>query len=605
MVPADLRYTKDHEWVKVDGDTATIGVTDFAASQLGDVVFVDLPAGRQVGRAVRDVRRRRDRSKAVSDLYAPVSGEVVEVNGDLAASPELVNSDPFGDGWMIRSASPIPARSTACSTRRRTTRSPRRPDRPWRPRSRDSELDGPVRIARLTAVPRVSLFFGRMVGRSLRQIVWARLRRDKVAMVCLAIVIVHVPGRDRRPVRERLVRIDPYKFDASAISDIGGRPIGENGGISAEHILGVEWGTGRDIFAQLLFGLRISLVIATSATFITVLLGTVIGIIAGYTGGLTDSIIGRLMDLILAFPFLLIILALSGVLTQRLTELGVPEGNPSRILYLILVLSVFGWPYLARIVRGQVLSLREREFVEAAVAMGARRRRILFTRDPAEPVGPDPGLRDAHPARVHRPGGRTLVPRRGRAPAGDDLRGDARELRELLQRRADVPVHPRDGARRARRVVQPLRRRGPRRAGPEGRLTRSAEPRVPGRWSPPVRTQPASTGVYDRSQGCSGTVPGNSLEEEHGEIPDVVVPRLRAQRHRDADCRVRHRDSHHRPRHHDAWRRDGCSDCGRRAPEGRHDLRARPRPSSGTRSTRSASTPARTSRSSAARSCAG
>src|SRR4029077_20444660 len=81
---------------------------------------------------------------------------------------------------------------------------------------------------------------------------------------------------------------------------------------------------------------------------------------------------------ILAFPFLLVVLALSGVLTQRLTSLGIPEGNVSRIGYLILVMSVFGWPYLARIVRGQVLSLREREFVEAAVAMGANKRRILF-----------------------------------------------------------------------------------------------------------------------------------------------------------------------------------------------------------------------------------
>jgi len=85
------------------------------------------------------------------------------------------------------------------------------------------------------------------------------------------------------------------------------------------------------------------------------------------------------MVLVLAFPFLLIVLALSAVLTQRLTDLGVPDGNPSRITYLILVLSVFGWPYLARIVRGQVISLREREFVEAAVAMGAGKRRILFT----------------------------------------------------------------------------------------------------------------------------------------------------------------------------------------------------------------------------------
>ena len=101
MVPADLRYTKDHEWVRVEGDTATIGVTDFAANQLGDVVFVDLPA---VGKAVEQFATFGvvESVKAVSDLYAPLSGEVVAVNGDLGSKPELVNSDPFGDGWMIR-----------------------------------------------------------------------------------------------------------------------------------------------------------------------------------------------------------------------------------------------------------------------------------------------------------------------------------------------------------------------------------------------------------------------------------------------------------------------------------------------------------------------
>jgi glycine cleavage system H protein len=101
MVPADLRYTKDHEWVRVDGDTATIGVTDFAANQLGDVVFVDLPA---VGRAVEQFATFGvvESVKAVSDLYAPLSGEVLEVNGELASRPELVNNDPFGEGWMIK-----------------------------------------------------------------------------------------------------------------------------------------------------------------------------------------------------------------------------------------------------------------------------------------------------------------------------------------------------------------------------------------------------------------------------------------------------------------------------------------------------------------------
>ncbi len=198
-------------------------------------------------------------------------------------------------------------------------------------------------------------------------------------MVCLVIVLLMYAAAVFGPVVAGMVGIDPYKFDPAAISDLGGKPNGANGGISwPTHPLGVEWGTGRDIFAQLLFGLRISMVIATSATIITVVIGTVVGIVAGYSGGRTDSLIGRLMDLILAFPFLLIILALSNPLTDRLTQLGVPEGNPSKILYLILVFSFFGWPYLARIVRGQVLSLREREFVEAAVAMGASKRRILF-----------------------------------------------------------------------------------------------------------------------------------------------------------------------------------------------------------------------------------
>jgi peptide/nickel transport system permease protein len=218
-----------------------------------------------------------------------------------------------------------------------------------------------------------------MVGRSLRQIVWARLRRDKVAMVCLAILAIMYAIAIVVPLIADKIGIDPYAFDKASISSAGGKPVGDMGGISPEHIFGVEWGTGRDIFAQLLFGLRISLVIATSATFLTVFIGTTIGIIAGYIGGMWDTLIGRLMDLILAFPFLLIILALSGALTQRLTDLGVPEGNASRILYLIMVMSFFGWPYLARIVRGQVLSLREREFVEAAVAMGAGRPRILFS----------------------------------------------------------------------------------------------------------------------------------------------------------------------------------------------------------------------------------
>ena len=101
MIPSDLRYTSDHEWVRVDGDTATIGVTQFAADQLGDVVFVDLPAA---GTALSQFGTFGvvESVKAVSDLYAPLSGEVAEANAELAAKPELVNSDPYGAGWMIK-----------------------------------------------------------------------------------------------------------------------------------------------------------------------------------------------------------------------------------------------------------------------------------------------------------------------------------------------------------------------------------------------------------------------------------------------------------------------------------------------------------------------
>jgi peptide/nickel transport system permease protein len=218
-----------------------------------------------------------------------------------------------------------------------------------------------------------------MVGRSLRQIVWARLRRDKLAMLCVGILVVYYLIGIVGPVVGPTFGLDPYAFDRAAISNQGGVPVLPNGGISAAHPLGVEWGTGRDIMSQLLWGLRISLVVATTATLLTVTIGTTVGIIAGYVGGWADLLIGRFMDLVLAFPTLLIILALSNVLTQRITDLGVPTGNPSRIVYLIVVISAFGWPYLARIVRGQVISLREREFVEAAVAMGSSRRRILFT----------------------------------------------------------------------------------------------------------------------------------------------------------------------------------------------------------------------------------
>lgn len=101
MDPENLRYTKEHEWVRVEGDTGTIGITFHAQKELGDIVYVDLPkAGTviQQGKTIGSV----ESVKAVSDIYTPVSGEVMEVNGQLAESPEILNKDPYGSGWLVK-----------------------------------------------------------------------------------------------------------------------------------------------------------------------------------------------------------------------------------------------------------------------------------------------------------------------------------------------------------------------------------------------------------------------------------------------------------------------------------------------------------------------
>jgi len=99
--PAELKYTKDHEWVSVDGDTATIGITEFAQQELGDIVYVDInTVGQSV--SIESVFGTVEAVKTVSDLFMPVSGKVLEINPALDSQPELVNSDPYGEGWMVK-----------------------------------------------------------------------------------------------------------------------------------------------------------------------------------------------------------------------------------------------------------------------------------------------------------------------------------------------------------------------------------------------------------------------------------------------------------------------------------------------------------------------
>jgi peptide/nickel transport system permease protein len=216
-------------------------------------------------------------------------------------------------------------------------------------------------------------------GRSPLRLAWARFRKDRLSMVALVITLLFVVMAISSPILKKIGVIDPYTPHQDLLDYAsGGYPKGFGGGMSIHHPLGVEPGLGRDVLSRLMFGATLSLTIALSAALITVAIGTVLGIIAGFTGGFVDSAVGRFIDLTLSFPSTLMLLALSGVLVDRMIDLGVPPGAMANGLYIVFVLALFGWPPIARLIRGQVLSIREREFVDAAILMGASRRRIYF-----------------------------------------------------------------------------------------------------------------------------------------------------------------------------------------------------------------------------------
>jgi len=208
-------------------------------------------------------------------------------------------------------------------------------------------------------------------GRSLGQIAWMRLRRDKVAMgggvVIVFLILVAIIG-------PHIVQ-NPNVFHSNLIDPTFERPTGAFGGISLAHPLGVEPGNGRDLLARIVVGAQYSLLIAFLATILAVVIGTFFGVVAGYFGGWLDSIIARAMDVFLAFPLLVFALALAGVIPNSAFGLS---GNSLRIAVLIFIIGFFSWPYMGRIIRGQVLSLREREFVDAARSLGGRGPYILI-----------------------------------------------------------------------------------------------------------------------------------------------------------------------------------------------------------------------------------
>ncbi|MEQ6898124.1 ABC transporter permease [Microbacterium sp. KR10-403] len=192
--------------------------------------------------------------------------------------------------------------------------------------------------------------------------VWRELRTSPTALLSAAFIVFILLLAVFAPLVAQLTGWGPNEFDPDAINpDLGGLPVGPGGGIGSDHWFGVEPGNGRDIFTRIAYGARVSLTIAFAATLATTVLGVLAGMLAGFYGGWVDQVVSRVMDFLMAFPTLIFMIAILSAL---------PADN--RLVLLVIVLSVFGWTYTARIVRGQTMGLRTSEFVEAARASGGR-----------------------------------------------------------------------------------------------------------------------------------------------------------------------------------------------------------------------------------------
>jgi ABC-type dipeptide/oligopeptide/nickel transport system permease subunit len=223
---------------------------------------------------------------------------------------------------------------------------------------------------------------GPIQGRSPGQIAWMRLKRDKVAIAggVLVMFLVFVAIFAKWPFGGIIGWLGhpPNEPHVDLIDPVFSRPKGAWGGISKDFLLGVEPVNGRDIFSRIVAGSQISLLVAFLATLLSVTIGTVMGVTAGYFGGKVDTLISRFMDIFLAFPLLLFAIAIVGVIPDR-ADIGpiALRDNNLRVAVLVFIIGFFNWPYIGRIIRGQTLSLREREFVDAARSLGATNRWII------------------------------------------------------------------------------------------------------------------------------------------------------------------------------------------------------------------------------------
>ena len=220
-------------------------------------------------------------------------------------------------------------------------------------------------------------------ARSYWEQVWIRFRRDKVAMlsgffIVFLILVAAVGG----PIAAKLLGHGPNDIFFNGVND-DLLPVGPwthvetNDGGSTLFILGADGTLGRDEFLRLLYGARVSLEVAVLSTLGVMTIGIVMGVVAGYFRGWIDSVISRVIEVTMAFPALLFIIALSATVGERLNNITIGGLFGKGVITLVLVFTVFGWFYPARIVRSSVLSLREKEFVEAARMVGASDMRIM------------------------------------------------------------------------------------------------------------------------------------------------------------------------------------------------------------------------------------
>jgi peptide/nickel transport system permease protein len=215
-----------------------------------------------------------------------------------------------------------------------------------------------------------------IVQRTPKQIAWTRFKRNKVGVYSGYVTIFFLACSILAPLITRAFGVDNTTIYDGVLNDFA-MPIGKWGGVSWAHPLGIEPGVGRDVFALLLYGSQLSFLVAIISTVATIGIGMLIGIATGYFKGKVDATIGRFADFLMSFPGTFMIIALSLPLVQRVEATGIAHENAARILVLVIFLVFFGWTGFYRLIRSQTMSLRERDFVMAAQAMGASSWRIV------------------------------------------------------------------------------------------------------------------------------------------------------------------------------------------------------------------------------------